>query len=84
MRKARVLVNDVEAGVFEQLKADKYKFTYHPNYQGAPVSLTMPLTNKIYEFDVFSPFFKAYYQRVLCLKRSYGNIKSIEMTALAN
>lgn len=58
MRKARILVNDIEAGVFGQLKGGKYKFTYHSDYQGAPVSLTMPLINNIYEFDVFPPFFE--------------------------
>lgn len=56
MRKARILVNDIEAGILA--KDDKYRFTYHPDYQGAPVSLTMPLTNKVYEFDVFPPFFE--------------------------
>lgn len=58
MRKARILVHDIEAGVFEKLIDDKYIFTYHPDYQGAPVSLTMPLTNTIYEFDVFPSFFE--------------------------
>ncbi len=28
------------------------------DYHGAPVSLTMPLANKIYEFNVFPPFFE--------------------------
>lgn len=58
MRKARILVNEIEAGIFEKIKADKYQFAYHPDYQGAPVSLTMPLTRKIYEFDAFPPFFE--------------------------
>ena len=58
MRKARVLVNGIEAGVLCELMGRKYQFTYHTDYQGAPVSLTMPLTNKIYEFDVFPPFFE--------------------------
>ena len=58
MIKARILVHDIEAGIFEKLKDGKYKFTYHPKYHGAPVSLTMPLTNMIYEFDVFPPFFE--------------------------
>lgn len=58
MKKARILVHDIEAGVFEKLKGDKYKFTYLPDYQGAPVSLTMPLTNKSYEFDIFPPVFE--------------------------
>jgi serine/threonine-protein kinase HipA len=58
MKKARILVNGVEAGIFEKLMHEKYKFTYHPNYQGAPISLTMPLTHKIYEFNKFPPFFE--------------------------
>ena len=58
MRKARILVNEIEAGIFEKLNGNKYKFIYHHDYQGAPVSLTMPLTNIIYEFDVFPPFFE--------------------------
>ena len=58
MRKARIFVHGIEAGVFETLKDGKYTFTYHPDYQDAPVSLTMPLTNKIYEFDAFPPFFE--------------------------
>ena len=55
---ARVLVNDLEAGVLEELPGKKYQFMYHSDYQGAPISLTMPLTRKIYEFDVFPPFFE--------------------------
>jgi len=58
MRKARVFVHAIEAGVFEALTREKYTFAYHPDYQGAPVSLTMPLTNKLYEFDIFPPFFE--------------------------
>src|SRR5476649_2658105 len=58
MIKARILVNNIEAGIFEKLKDGKYKFIYHQKYHGAPVSLTMPLTNMIYEFDVFPPFFE--------------------------
>ncbi|WP_131781202.1 HipA N-terminal domain-containing protein [Legionella gresilensis] len=58
MSKARVLVNGIEAGELEKLKGGKYKFTYYTEYQGAPVSLTIPLTKKIYEFDIFPPFFE--------------------------
>ncbi len=58
MRKAHVQVNGVEAGILEELENQKYKFTYNSDYHGAPVSLTMPLTNKIYEFDRFPPFFE--------------------------
>jgi len=58
MKRACVLVKGVKAGVLEELENGKYKFTYDLAYQGAPVSLTMPLINKIYEFDRFPPFFE--------------------------
>jgi serine/threonine-protein kinase HipA len=58
MRKARVLVNGVDAGLLEELHKDKYKFTYHTHYHGDPVSLTMPLTNQSYEFIKFPAFFE--------------------------
>lgn len=58
MRKARIFVHDIEAGIFEELKGGKYTFTYHSNYHGAPVSLTMPLKNTDYIFDAFPPFFE--------------------------
>ena len=57
MNKALVLVNGVEAGVFEKLNNGKYKFTYHHDYCDAPISFTMPLTNASYEFDHFPAFF---------------------------
>jgi len=58
MRKARVLVNNIEAGIFENPTSDQYKFTYHFDYQGPPISLTMPLINPVYEFNAFPPFFE--------------------------
>lgn len=58
MRRARILVNNIEAGILEELKGNKYTFTYHPDYQGAPISLTMPLTHPFYKFDGFPPFFE--------------------------
>ena len=58
MRKACVSVNGIKAGILEALQDDKYQFTYRDDYQNAPVSLTMPLTNKVYFFDVFPPFFE--------------------------
>jgi serine/threonine-protein kinase HipA len=54
--KARVLVHGIDAGILEKRKDETYTFTYYPDYQGPPVSLTMPFTHKIYEFNVFPPF----------------------------
>lgn len=58
MRQAYILVNQIKTGILEELDTKKYRFHYIDSYQGAPVSLTMPLTNKQYEFDVFPPFFE--------------------------
>ena len=58
MRKAYVSVNGIKAGVLEEIQDGAYTFSYLDEYQGAPVSLTMPLTNKVYDFDVFPPFFE--------------------------
>lgn len=58
MKKAYVLVNAIKAGILEELQANKYQFTYLDDYHGAPVSLTMPLINQVYNFDAFPPFFE--------------------------
>lgn len=58
MKKARVFVNGVTAGILGRLKDGRYLFTYQDDYHGEPVSLTMPLTKKIYEYDKFPPFFE--------------------------
>ena len=58
MRKAYISVNSIKSGILEELQGGKYQFSYFDDYHGSPVSLTMPLTNKVYEFDVFPPFFE--------------------------
>lgn len=58
MRKACVLVHGVEAALLEELKEGAYKITYHSDYEGAPVSLTMPVKNSVYSFHQFPPFFE--------------------------
>ncbi|MGV8094058.1 MAG: HipA N-terminal domain-containing protein [Mangrovibacterium sp.] len=58
MRKAKVFVNGTEAGMLLELEfGKKYQFRYLEGYAGTPVSLTMPLSQKVYEYDVFPPFF---------------------------
>ncbi len=51
MKKASVLVKGVLAGILEELNGGKYQLIYIDDYHGSPVSLTMPLTKKIYEFS---------------------------------
>lgn len=58
MKKAKVLVNGVLAGFLEALDAEHYRFIYENNYLGPPVSLTMPITQLIYDFDKFPSFFE--------------------------
>jgi len=58
MRTAAVYVDKRRAGVLEEVEPRrKYRFVYDVDYAGAPVSLTMPTTTTIYEFDSFPPFF---------------------------
>lgn len=58
MSKARIYVNKKAAGILEKLASDQYRFTYDADYQGAPISLTMPLKQRVYEFERFPPFFE--------------------------
>ncbi|MFI5140631.1 MAG: HipA N-terminal domain-containing protein [Sphingobacteriales bacterium] len=58
MRKAKVLVNGIDAGILEETDNGLYQFTYHHQYNNAPVSLTMPLGTGIYEFEQFPSFFE--------------------------
>ncbi|HSW56686.1 MAG TPA: HipA N-terminal domain-containing protein [Ignavibacteriaceae bacterium] len=58
MRKAKVYNFGIPAGeLIEFEKGKKYKFIYLENYNGSPVSLTMPVKQKEFEFDEFPPFF---------------------------
>ena len=59
MRKAKVFVNEREAGILTEIKfGDKYVFEYREGYSGIPVSLTMPVSDMVYEFSSFPPFFE--------------------------
>lgn len=57
MKIADIYVNGVFAGLLTELNKNHYVFEYLSNYQGMPVSLTMPLVQKKYEFHQFPPFF---------------------------
>lgn len=58
MRKAKVLVNGIDAGILEEIDNGAYNFIYHEHYNNAPVSLTMPLIRRVYHFDHFPSFFE--------------------------
>lgn len=60
MRTARIFVNGIAAGNLEELAEGefRYRFSYLTDYHGAPISLTMPVKNAVYEFKQFPPFFE--------------------------
>ncbi|MEP0860266.1 MAG: HipA N-terminal domain-containing protein [Ignavibacterium sp.] len=58
MRKAKVYNFGIPAGELIEIEPGrKYKFVYYNDYKGKPISLTMPVNKKEYEFDEFPPFF---------------------------
>ncbi len=59
MRRARVFFQGIPAGVLEEIqRGTRYRFAYDPDYDGAPVSLTMPLEDREFDFSSFPPFFE--------------------------
>ena len=58
MRQAKVFINNKEAGVLTELEfGTNYRFEYLDGYAGLPVSLTMPTTQRIFEYNGFPSFF---------------------------
>ncbi len=59
MRKANVLMHGLPAGtLIEDQDNQSWRFDYLPEYDGPPVSLTMPTTLRSYHFAEFPPFFE--------------------------
>ena len=57
MRKADVFMHDIHAGILEEISPRKaFRFTYAPEYNGPPVSLTTPVRPEPYEYDTLPPF----------------------------
>jgi len=53
-----VLLGNRPAGELTEIeRGRRYRFEYAPDYDGLPVSLTMPVAGRAYEFDAFPPFF---------------------------
>lgn len=58
MKIANVFVDGVLAGRLEEvIKGKFYRFRYDITYSGPSVSLEMPTTKSVYEYDRFPPFF---------------------------
>lgn len=59
MRKAKVFVNGIEAGILSEIqKGKKYEFEYFQDYHGPEVSRTMLPEKRKYKFHEFPPFFE--------------------------
>jgi serine/threonine-protein kinase HipA len=59
MRRAEVFLHNRKAGLLEEIEAGtRYRFCYESGYSGPPVSLTMPVQEEPYEYEVFPPFFE--------------------------
>ena len=58
MRRATVFVFDEPAGVLEEHGPASFVFRYLDTYAGAPVSLTMPVSEREFRFEGFPPFFE--------------------------
>lgn len=57
MRKAIVYVHNNRAGVLTEISPTEYYFEYYDNYKGDLVSLSMPISQKSYNYNSFPPFF---------------------------
>jgi serine/threonine-protein kinase HipA len=47
----------VLAGILQELQDHKYRFEYSSDYQGEPISLSMPIKQREWSFVGFPPFF---------------------------
>ena len=58
MRRAKVYVKGIEAGILIEVKKGKeYLFEYPDQYYGPEVSRTMPVKGKSFKYNRFPPFF---------------------------
>lgn len=57
MRQCKVIVQDMEAGLLQEVKGEGYRFTYITGYGGAPVCLSMPVREKPYLSKYLFPYF---------------------------
>jgi serine/threonine-protein kinase HipA len=58
MRKAAVYFGESKAGQLIEHSRVSYEFIYEPDYQGSPVSLTMPVAAQKFAFRSFPAFFE--------------------------
>lgn len=57
MRRVEIFFQNRPAGILEEILKNNYRFTYHSEYSGEPISLTMPVRKESYHYSGFPPFF---------------------------
>ncbi len=55
-RQAAIHQHGLLAGILRSAESDGWKFTYESGYDGAPVSLTLPVRPEPYDFPEFPAF----------------------------
>ena len=51
-------MHGVPAGILEEVeRGGRFAFTYHDEYTGPPISVAIPLTKRVYDYNAFPPFF---------------------------
>ena len=58
MKQALIKIHNIEAGTLTKKNQENYIFQYNSEYDGPPISLTMPVRVEQYEFKSFPPFFE--------------------------
>jgi len=59
MRRAEIFIHDRSAGYLTEIgESEEYVFEYHENYDGPPISVTMPVDQKRYVCEKLPPFFE--------------------------
>ena len=57
MRHAKIFNHGIFAGLLTEADDGSYVFEYDASYKGHPISLTMPVMNKRFDYKGFPPFF---------------------------
>ena len=57
MRRCKVFVHDMEAGILQETDDRQYIFTYHDGYAGAPVCIAMSIRTEPYRSAHLFPYF---------------------------
>jgi len=75
MREARILNHGIYAGLLIDTEEGGYEFVYDTNYQGPPISLTMPVAKQRFVFKKFPPFFDGLLPEGMLLEALLKNAK---------